>query len=117
MKAAHVFSGLMVADLDRSSAWYAALFGRVPDLVPNDREVMWQLAATSNLYLLADPARAGQGVVTIAVVDLDVEVASITERGLPAGPIEVIGDAGRKSVVVDPDGNEVHLIQLTPAPT
>lgn len=113
MNATHVFSALMVADLDRSTAWYAGLFGRLPDAVPNDREVMWQLAATSNLYLLADPDRAGQGVVTIAVADLELEVAAITGRGLAPGAIEAIGTAGRKSVVADPDGNEVHLIQLT----
>jgi hypothetical protein len=36
----------------------------------------------------------------------------LAERGLRSGPIEIIGDAGRKAVLTDPDGNSVAIIEV-----
>jgi predicted enzyme related to lactoylglutathione lyase len=107
-----VFAGLVVSDIERAKDWYAALFGREPDILPNDVEAMWQLTPTANLYLLADVSRAGGGVATIALSDLEAVVAAATRGGLSIGPIEPVGDAGSKAIATDHDGNEIHLIQL-----
>ncbi len=112
MDASHVFAGLVVAERDEAAGWYARLFGRPADMLPNDAEAAWQLADRASLYLLADPARAGHGIFTIVVTDLDAELALITARGLAPGPVEVVGSAGRKCVITDPDGNEVGLVEL-----
>ena len=50
--------------------------------------------------------------VTISVTDLDQLVAEFSDRGINAGPIEVVGDAGRKADVVDADGNMISWIQV-----
>jgi predicted enzyme related to lactoylglutathione lyase len=112
MDASYVFAGLIVSDRDQASAWYARLFGRRADMLPNDAEASWQLADSASLYLLADPARAGRGVFTLIVADLDAELDRIAGRGITPAPVEVL-DAGRKCVITDPDGNEIGLVQLS----
>ena len=92
MKTTHVFSALMVSDLDRATAWYATLIGRAPDIVPNDREVMWQLAATSNLYLLADLIVQTMVATVPELLDADDEGPEAVER--------VARDARRKLLLI-----------------
>jgi hypothetical protein len=104
-----LFAGVPVTDIAVGRAWYERLFGGPPDLVPHDREVAWQVAEAGWIYVVEDPARAGSALVTLVVEDLDVEVASVAERGLAAdaraeGP-------PRKAEFIDPDGNKVTFGQ------
>jgi glyoxylase I family protein len=108
----YVFAGLAVADRDAAAAWYERFFGRPPDIVPNDREVMWQLKEGANLYVIADAERAGRGTMTIAVDSLDGFLEDLARRGVEAGPIEAIPDVGRKAAVIDPDGNVVSIVEI-----
>ena len=85
------------------------------DIVPNSNEVMWRVAGSGWLYVIEDPGRAGRTVVTISVTDLDQLVAELSGRGINAGPIEAVGDAGRKANVVDADGNMISWIQVAAA--
>ena len=112
MEVQHVFSGLVVSDIDDAVAWYSRLFGRPPDIVPNDHEAMWQLTASANFYVLADPSRAGGGVATVAVADLDAVLAGVADRGITMGPAEHVGTVARKAEVLDPDGNTVAVIEV-----
>ena len=48
----------------------------------------------------------------LAVADLDATLAELAGRGIAAGPIEPQGDAARKAIVVDPDGNALPLIEV-----
>jgi glyoxylase I family protein len=108
----YVFAGLAVADRDAAAAWYERFFGRPPDIIPNDREVMWQLNEGANLYVIADVERAGRGTIAIAVDSMANHLEDLAGRGIEAGPIEDIPGAGRKSVVFDPDGNKVSILEL-----
>ena len=101
-----------VADLQAALGWYVGLFGRSADIVPNQNEVMWCVAGNGWLYVVEDPERDGHTVVTISVSDLDQFVADLASRGISAGTIEAVGDAGRKANVVDGDGNVISLIQV-----
>jgi len=107
-----LFAGVATADLDKASTWYEALWGRPPDIVVNDDEVMWRICDGGWLYLVRDPGRAGRALVTVAVSDLDHAVAEIAGRGLATPLIEAIEGAGRKAPVVDPEGNTVNLIEV-----
>ncbi len=113
MKAEYVFAGLIVSDRDEAVSWYSRLLGREPDMYPNDAEAAWQLTGSASLYVLADQARAGQGVIALIVSDLEAELAALAQRGAATGPVKAIGTAGRKSVITDPDGNTIQLVQLT----
>ncbi|GAC1645343.1 MAG: hypothetical protein NVS4B2_34870 [Chloroflexota bacterium] len=112
----YVFACLLVVNRDRAAAWYERFFGRPPDFLPNDIEAVWRVAETASVYLLADADRAGRGVVTLVVDDLDASLAEIAGRGISMGAIEEIPGAGRKSSVTDPDGNGVSLIEVLAAP-
>ena len=111
----YVFAGLVVTDRDAAVKWYEKLLGAPPDLYPNDVEAMWQLTGSASLYLLADAARAGGGVFTMAVDNLDAYLAVLAARGVTVGAIEEIPGAGRKVVALDPDGNAVGVVELLTA--
>ena len=110
-----LFASVPVADLRAAMGWYELLFERAADIAPNESEVMWRVAQSGWLYVIQDPQRAGRTVVTIAVNDLDEFVADLGGRGINAGPIEAVGEAGRKANVVDRDGNVISLIQVDTA--
>jgi predicted enzyme related to lactoylglutathione lyase len=110
-----LFASVPVADLRIARTWYQSLFGREADIVPNASEVMWRVTEEDWLYIIEDPDRAGQTVVTIAVDDLDRLVSELASRGISSGPIEPVGDAGRKAQTPDLDGNMISWIQVHPA--
>lgn len=112
MHITYAFAGLLVANRDVAAAWYEGLLGKPPDFLPNANEAVWQLAATASLYLRVHTAQAGHGVVTLVVDDLDGTLAEIAGRGIVTGVIEDIPGAGRKSVMSDPDGNRVEIVEL-----
>jgi predicted enzyme related to lactoylglutathione lyase len=107
-----LFASVPVTELQAALVWYGEIFGRPADIVPNKNEVMWCVAGNGWLYVIEDPERAGRTVVTISVSDLDQFVADIAGRGINAGPIEAVGEAGRKANLMDADGNVISWIQV-----
>ncbi|MGA2527832.1 MAG: VOC family protein [Acidimicrobiales bacterium] len=61
---------------------------------------------------MPDPSRAGHGLVTLAVDDLDEAITAIEARGLSASGLEAVTGAGRKACFTDPSGNTVVLVEL-----
>jgi len=112
VKAAHVFAGLPVAEYAAARPWYEAFFGRAPDLLPHDEEAAWQLSGDGWVYVVADRERAGGGLVTLLVDDLDARLESLAAEGIAAGPIETLASGVRTVVVADPDGNAIQLGQV-----
>jgi hypothetical protein len=108
----HLFAALPVSDLAAAVAFQERLHGRPPDLVPNDVEACWQVRYGAWLYVIVDAERAGAGLVTLLVEDLDSFLADVSGRGLSAGPVEPVGPAGRQVVLGDPDGNRVKVAQV-----
>lgn len=107
-----LFVGVPVTDLAAAQPWYERLFGRPPDVVPNDTEVMWRATDGGWVYVIEDAARAGRAIVTIAVDDLDQVVAELVARAISPGTIEAVGEAGRKAITADADGNQIAWIQV-----
>ena len=109
----HVFTGIPIANRDAAANWYERLLGRPPDLTPNEDEAAWQLTPTSWVYIVADADRAGSGLHTLLVDDLDRFVARLAERGIAPGPIELIGAGSvRQTIVIDGDGNRLKVGQV-----
>lgn len=117
MDISYVFAGLIVRNRDEAVVWYQRLLGRPPDMLPNDAEAAWQLTENSSVYLLADAGRAGGGVLTLIVADLDATRMHVAERGILTEDIQVIPGAGRKATFDDPDGNTIALVELFQAST
>lgn len=107
-----LFAGVPIANYEAGVAWYARLFGREADVLVTEDEVMWRCSDTAWLYVVVDAGRAGHSIVTMSVADLDGTVENIQRRGLAGGPIESVGDAGRKVTYSDRDGNSVMLIEV-----
>ena len=76
-----LFAGIPVAHLDAAIAWYERFFGREPDMWPNDREAVWQVSSEGWVYVVTDEERAGSGLLTIIVDDLDSKLDELEERG------------------------------------
>jgi hypothetical protein len=105
------FAGVAVAELGPVQRWYELLFGREPDLIPNEREAAWQLSEGGWIYLVEDAERAGRSLITLLVDDLDAELAAIGGRGIEPESRETIPGAVRKAELTDPAGNLVTLGQ------
>jgi hypothetical protein len=74
-------------------------------------EAVWQLANTALIYLVADRARAGSGLLMLAVEDLEQHLAELVERGIPAAQIDTARGVVRKAIVSDPDGNTITFFE------
>jgi catechol 2,3-dioxygenase-like lactoylglutathione lyase family enzyme len=107
----HLFAGIPVSDRDAAVAWYERLLGRPPDLVPNEEEAAWQLTGAGWICVIADEQHAGSARHTLLVDDLDAFLNALTERGIEAGPIEIVSGSVRTTVVSDPDGNLLKVGQ------
>jgi predicted enzyme related to lactoylglutathione lyase len=105
--ASTLFAGVAVADYAAGLAWYERLFGRPPDVVVHETEAMWQVAEGGWIYVVGDGARAGNGLVTLIVDDLEAQLAEVAGRGIEFGAIETMGGGARKAVVTDPEGNTI----------
>lgn len=112
METEYVFAMLTVTDLGVATEWYRRLLGRPPDLRPHEGEAAWQLTGSASLCLVEDPMGAGGGAITLVVSGLDRVLGDVSERGIPPVEARPVGDAGRKAVLRDPDGNAVSVVEL-----
>lgn len=102
----HLFAGLPVRDFAAARAWYEQLLGE-PSFFPHETEAVWTLGEDRSVYVVQDAERAGHGLVTIFVEDLDAWLEQIAARGLAPDERETYSHGVRKMIFRDPDGNEV----------
>ena len=102
-----LFAGLPVSDYQRALTWYERLLGSEPAFLPNATEAVWELAEHRYLYIAELPERSGHALHTVFVDDLDERVEGISARGIEPASQEAYGNAVRKVIYRDPDGNEV----------
>ena len=100
-----VFAGLPVTDHAAAEPWYERLFGEPPFMRPHDTESAWQLEEHAWVYVVQDAGRAGHGLLTVLVDDLDAQLAGLAERGLTTDPVETMDNGVRTAEIRDPDGN------------
>lgn len=103
-----LFCGMPVTDLDRAIAWYTAFFGREPSSRPSGSEAVWTLGKHRNVYITVRPKRAGSGMCTIFLPEMDSAVETIRSRGFEPVNREANVNGIRKVTFNDPDGNEVE---------
>ncbi len=108
-----MFAGTSVTDFETARAWYERLMGRPPDLVPHAAEAVWQVTETGWFYIVADAPRAGMGLLTLMVDDLEAHVDGIAQRAIETGTIEWVVPGSVRSVwITDPDGNRIQIGQV-----
>jgi catechol 2,3-dioxygenase-like lactoylglutathione lyase family enzyme len=106
----YTFAGLPVTDYASAYDWYVGLLGRPADVFPHDKEAVWRLTASGAVYVVQDPNRAGSGLLTVAVTDLDTQERQLRRAGLSIAEL-VSDDAPRRLVVTDPHGNTLTFFQ------
>jgi glyoxylase I family protein len=102
----HTFAGLPVSDYAAVYDWYVRLLGRPADMFPHEREAVWRLTPSASIYVVQDGERAGSGLVTLALDDLDAH-----ERRLSAAGLTLTEESGaaspRRLTITDADGNRL----------
>jgi catechol 2,3-dioxygenase-like lactoylglutathione lyase family enzyme len=114
MDSTHLFAGVRVRDIAQARPWYERLLGSEPAFLPHDGEAVWAVGEGRWFCLLEDASRAGTGLVTLMVADLDSTVAAIRGHGIEPSDVEDHGEA-RKYVFHDHDGNEIGIGQVPEA--
>lgn len=107
-----LFAGAADTDFEEAQAWYERFFGRAPDIVANDEEVMWQFTGAGCLYIVRDTQHAGNSMMAMAVSDFERTTSALEARGGATGPIQQEGEAGLKALVRDTDGNSIAIIEV-----
>jgi len=101
---------LAVADLETALGWYALLLGRRADARPMGGLAEWRYEG-GDLQLFEDADRAGRGLLTVFVEDVEAELARLASLGITPG---VRGEATSLGVefatITDPDGNAITLV-------
>ena len=73
--------------------------------------------AFGSVYVTADPARAGSGLVTIAVSNLDEHATALAARGLSLDELGADSSALRQLTITDDDGNCIKFFADPAQPT
>ena len=105
-----MFVGLPVANYVVAYDWYVVLLGRPADMFPRDSEAVWRLARDGSIYVVQDALRAGNGLVTIALDDLDAHEARLRADGVPFTE-QTDGPDPRCLVFKDVDANTLKFFQ------
>jgi hypothetical protein len=106
------FTGVAVSDLAVGRDFFERLFGKPPDVLVNENEVMWRVNDSAWLYIVVDPARAGHALAAFSVADLDTVIAELAARRLRPSKLEEHEGGARKATFLDPDGNTAALIEV-----
>jgi predicted enzyme related to lactoylglutathione lyase len=100
-----------VADLAAAVAWHEQVWGRPPDMQTDGVDASWQVADDGWVRVVLDPQRAGQGLISVIVGDLDDRLEGLAGRGIVPAETETVPGRVRRAVLVDPDGNRITLGQ------
>ena len=110
MNITHAFLGVPVTDFSAAYGWYERLFDRPADMVPKPGDAVWHLAPRVSIYVVDDPGRAGSGLLTIAVPDLEALAARVG-----AGDVAIDASSSepgpRRLVIRDGDGNSITFFE------
>ena len=79
-------------------------------MFPHDSEAVWRLAPGGSIYLVEDAGRAGSGLVTVALDDLEAHETRLQAVGVPFTE-KSNKPAPRRLVVEDFDGNTLTFFQ------
>ena len=101
----NVLAGVAVRNLDAAQRWYEQLLS-APGARPMNEVAEWKLAGGGALQVFEDADRAGKSSITLAVSDLDAQIAALETAQIPIGKRSA-SDAVKTAIIEDPDGNRI----------
>jgi hypothetical protein len=96
-----LFGGIAVRDFEAALPWYERLMRRPPDMVPKEGEACWKWGDGAWIYVVRDPDRAGNALVTVIVDDIYEYVPADAELLEEGGMLT--------AAVTDPEGNRIKF--------
>lgn len=104
-----LFAVSPVQDLAAALDWYATLFGRAADDRPIPDLAQWYLDGFG-FQVMREPKRAGNGMATLVVTDIEAERERLAAVGIEFEPT-VRGPFGGIAQLEDPEGNRLTLAE------
>lgn len=104
------YAAMFVTDIGNSSEFYSRILEREPDDKPLATFVQWRESGGAGVQLLQNPAKAGSGVMTIVVPDLDATKLRLHVDRIELSSIEQ-GEFGKSTHRTDPDGNIITFTE------
>jgi catechol 2,3-dioxygenase-like lactoylglutathione lyase family enzyme len=108
--ATHFFAGLAVSDFRAACDWYERLFDCPPAFFPKEGEAVWHVASSASVYVTDDRTRAGNGLITVAVKNLDAQRDALARRDLPVEE-DAERNGMRTLIATDADGNTIKFFE------
>jgi len=106
----YVLAVVAVSDIEVGRSWYTKLFGREPDNNPMSNLIEWQVTNGGWVQVTEDPQRAGNGMLNLAVSDIDEGARELREMGITAAGIITANKGVRLCPITDPDNNRIQLV-------
>ena len=109
MTVRNALASVAVKDLDRATAWYEKLLG-APASRPMTEVSEWHFQGGGGLQVYHLPERAGSCSATLAVDDIEAEVAKLQQLNVRAYRLPE-NTRVRVLMLKDPDGNSIAMAQ------
>ena len=106
----YVLAVIPVSDIEVGRAWYTKLFGRDPDNNPMSNLIEWQVTNGAWVQVTEDLQRAGNGMLNLAVSDIEEGARDLREMGIDAAAIIDANKGVRLCPIIDPDDNKIQLV-------
>lgn len=106
-----ILTGMPVDDLATATAWYEIFAGRPARADAVRGEAVWQIEGMGWISVVEDAARAGSGLLTLVVDDLERHVGFLAMRGIAPESIETVPGAVRRATINDPAGNTITIAE------
>jgi glyoxylase I family protein len=106
----YVLAVVAVSDIEAGRSWYTKLFGRGPDNNPMSNLIEWQVTDGGWVQVTEDRLRAGNGMLNLAVSDIEEGARELHEMGIDAAEIINANKGVRLCPITDPYSNKVQLV-------
>jgi predicted enzyme related to lactoylglutathione lyase len=110
MSIMNALASVAVKDLNAAVEWFAKVIGKPPDSRPMPEVAEWKFERGGWLQVYKLPERAGGGSLTLAVSNIDDQVARLQKLGIDTRQ-RSSGDKVKTVMITDPDGNHIAFAE------
>lgn len=106
----NALASVAVKDMNVSVKWYETVFSRPADSRPAPQLAEWKFANGGWLQVYQLPERAGSGSFTLAVHNIDEQIAHLDSLGVDTSQRNSMPTV-KTLMITDPDGNHIAFAE------
>lgn len=106
----NAIASVAVKDLGAASGWYEKVLGWPADSTPMPEVAEWKFERGGWLQVYELPERAGSGSFTLAVSNIETQIAHLDKLGINTSD-RAAGKNVKTVMVTDPDGNHIAFAE------